>query len=304
MFAQRLQNRTLERNTRLCLGLDPRANLYRDLAHLEQHTLEVLEACAPYVACVKPQVAFYEMHGLEGFAILQRVCAAAQALELPIILDAKRGDIGSTAQAYAQAWLTGQYAGCALTVNPFLGFETLTPFVETARANGGGVFVLVKTSNAGSRDLQDIRGSYLPRLSISDRVSLELARLADGETRGPRPSRNPRLIDGEWVPTFDPLLPGKCTTNLSSVGAVVGATHPGELEKFRAQMPACTLLLPGLGAQGADPRTLAPAFLPGGVGAVVSASRGIQYAQDLDVHASREAAQNFRDQLNGVISST
>ncbi len=279
MFAQRLQNRTLERNTRLCLGLDPRDNLYRDLAHLEQHTLEVLEACAPYVACVKPQVAFYEMHGLEGFAILQRVCAAAQALELPIILDAKRGDIGSTAQAYAQAWLTGQYAGCAVTVNPFLGFETLTPFVETARANGGGVFVLVKTSNSGSRDLQDIRAADLPQITVAQHVALELARLAEQEN----------------------------TEGLSSVGAVVGATHPGELEKFRAQMPACTLLLPGLGVQGADPRTLAPAFLrgktAGGVGAVVSASRGIQYARDLDVHASREAAQNFRDQLNGVISS-
>jgi orotidine-5'-phosphate decarboxylase len=280
MFAQRLYHRTLERQTRLCLGLDPRANLYRDPAHLEQHTLEVLETCAPYVACVKPQVAFYEVLGLEGMAILQRICAAAQALELPIILDAKRGDIGSTAQAYAQAWLTGQYAGCAVTVNPFLGFETLTPFVETARANGGGVFVLVKTSNAGSRDIQDLRDADLPQITVAHHIALELARLAQ-EERG-QEQENP--------------------SGLSSVGAVVGATHPTELRQFRNQMPAATLLLPGLGAQGADPRMLAAAFLPGGVGAVVSASRGIQYANGLDVAAALEATRGFQDQLNNVVN--
>ncbi len=267
MFSERLTHRTLERQTRLCLGLDPRRDLYRDFDHLRSHTLEVLEVCAPLVACVKPQLAFFEALGLEGFTLLAEVVRAANALELPVILDAKRGDIGSTAEAYAAAWLSGEHAGCALTVNPFLGFETLTPFVNAARANGGAVFVLVKTSNPGSADLQDLRLENGP--TLSEKVALELVRLSDDES-------------GQF----------------SSVGAVVGATHPAQLEHFRTLMPRCLLLLPGLGAQGAALKELVPAFLPGGIGAVVSASRGIQYASGLDVKAARAAAVGFRDAMN------
>lgn len=267
MFSERLTHRTLEHQTRLCLGLDPRRDLYRDFAHLRQHTLEVLEVCAPLVVCVKPQLAFFEALGLEGFRLLSEVVGAARALDLPTILDAKRGDIGSTATAYAGAWLGGDFAGCALTVNPFLGFETLTPFVQGARANGGAIFVLVKTSNPGSADLQDLRqrgGS-----TISEKVALEVARLGREES-GP----------------------------FSSVGAVVGATHPSQLEHFRTLMPHTLLLLPGLGAQGATLEGLAPAFWADGTGAVVSASRGIQYVDGLSVEAARGAAQGFRDALN------
>ena len=264
-FIQRLTERTLNIQTRLCLGLDPRmqfgqASAYDDHDALRQHTLDVLDACAPLVACVKPQFAFYEALGVWGMALLEEVCEAARALNLPIILDAKRGDIGSTAAAYAQAWLTGQHAGDALTVNPFLGFETLTPFVEAARENGGAVFVLVKTSNPGQQDLQ---GG-----GVSEKVAAEVARL--GAEEG----------------------------GLSAVGAVVGATHPHELAHWRSAMPHAPLLLPGLGAQGARAADLAAAFLPGGTGAVVSASRGIQYARGLSINAAREAAKGFRDELN------
>ncbi|ADV66470.1 orotidine-5'-phosphate decarboxylase [Deinococcus maricopensis] len=263
-FAARLTERTLRLNTRLCVGLDPRADAYADFAALRAHTLAVLDATHAYAACMKPQLAFFEALGLPGLQLLEEVCAAARALDLPIILDAKRGDIGSTAEAYARAWLSGGHAGDALTVNPFLGFGTLLPFVTAARANGGAVFVLVKTSNP---DQADVQGG-----GVSERVADEVARLSAPEAEA-----------------------------LSSVGAVVGATHPQELAAFRARMPKAVLLLPGLGAQGGRAEDLAAAFLPGGVGAVVNASRGVQYAAGVDVDAAVEAARGFRDALNAVV---
>ncbi|WP_261664147.1 orotidine-5'-phosphate decarboxylase [Deinococcus sp. Marseille-Q6407] len=263
-FAEAVTERTRTLNTRLCVGLDPRLSHYRDADHLRQHTLEVLEATAPFAAAVKPQLAFYEALGIQGLQILEEVCAAARALDLPLILDAKRGDIGSTAEAYAEAWLTRQHAGAALTVNPFLGFGTLQPFVQAARENGGGLFVLVKTSNPDQADLQGE--------GISERVAAEVARLGTEE-------------DSEYA----------------SVGAVVGATHPSDLALFRGLMPQALLLLPGLGAQGAQARDLAGAFHPGGTGALASASRGVQYASGLDVAAAQEAARTFRDELNAAL---
>ncbi|MPY65868.1 orotidine-5'-phosphate decarboxylase [Deinococcus sp. SDU3-2] len=265
-FAALVTDRTRRLGTRLCVGLDPRPGLYRDPAHLREHTLDVLEATAPYAACVKPQLAFFEALGLPGFALLEEVCAAARTLGLPVLLDGKRGDIGSTAEAYAQGWLAGGHAGDALTVNPFLGFGALTPFVEAARANGGAVFVLVKTSNPDQADLQ---GG-----GISERVAAEVARLGAQEPGG----------------------------EYASVGAVVGATHPGDLAAFRAAMPRALLLLPGLGAQGAAAADLAPAFHSGGTGALASASRAVQYADGLSVIASREAAQRLRNELNAALS--
>ncbi|WP_345461797.1 orotidine-5'-phosphate decarboxylase [Deinococcus carri] len=268
-FAAAVTDRTRRLQTRLCVGLDPRASAYRDLAHLRTHTLDVLEATSPYAACVKPQLAFFEALGLPGFTLLEEVCAAARTLGLPVILDGKRGDIGSTAEAYARGWLTGTHAGDALTVNPFLGFGTLTPFVEAARANGGGLFVLVKTSNPDQADLQG--------QGVSERVAVEVARL-NAEEEGQ-----------DQANTY------------ASVGAVVGATHPQDLATFRALMPRALLLLPGLGAQGATAAELAPAFHAGGAGALASASRAVQYADGLDVAASREAARRLRDELNAVM---
>lgn len=266
-FAQALTDRTRRLNTRLCVGLDPRRDAYQDAAHLRAHTLDVLEAAAPYAACVKPQLAFFEALGLPGFTLLEEVCAAARTLGLPVILDGKRGDIGTTAAAYAQGWLTGPHAGDALTVNPFLGFGTLTPFVEAARASGSAIFVLVKTSNPDQADLQG--------QGVSERVAVEIARLGAEEA----------LEEGDYA----------------SVGAVVGATHPADLATFRAVMPRALLLLPGLGAQGAKAADLAPAFHAGGTGAVASASRAVQYASGLDVNAAREAAKALRDGLNGAL---
>jgi orotidine-5'-phosphate decarboxylase len=274
-FALRVAQRTRHLNTRLCLGLDPRPDAYlqdsyttdphASRADLRTHTLAVLERCAPYVAAVKPQLAYFELHGAWGLDLLSEVGRAARSLNLPIILDAKRGDIGSTAAAYAQAWLSGEWAGAALTVNPFLGFETLTPFVQAAREGGGAVYVLTKTSNPGQADLQ---GG-----GISERVAGEIVRL-NREEEG-----------------------------LELVGAVVGATHAGELEDWRAQLGGAPLLLPGLGAQGARAVDLAGAFLPDGTGALVNASRGIMYAGGADLDRAAEAAERYRDELNAGIAA-
>lgn len=264
-FAQAVTERTLRLNTRLCVGLDPRLDTYHDPEHLRRHTLDVLEAAAPYAACVKPQLAFYEALGLPGFQILEEVCSAARTLGLPVLLDGKRGDIGSTAAAYARGWLTGRHAGDALTVNPFLGFQTVRPFLDVAQANDGAIFVLVKTSNPDQADLQ---GN-----GVSEKVAAWVAQTND-ET--PEPQYGP-------------------------VGAVVGATHPTELATYRALMPRAVLLLPGLGAQGAAPQDLQAAFHPGGTGALASASRAVQYADGLSVTASREAARALRDGLNSAL---
>jgi orotidine-5'-phosphate decarboxylase len=266
-FAQSLHSRITTYNTRLCLGLDPRLEAHGTLPKLEQHTLDVLEACAPLVACVKPQVAFFETLGVTGLQLLEKVCATARGMGLPVILDAKRGDIASTAQAYANFWLSGQHAGSALTVSPYLGFDSLEPFLTVAQTNGGAIFVLLRTSNPGSSDLQLLETN---NGTVAQVVATHLETLA--------------------------------ASHYGAVGAVVGATHPDELETWRQQMPNVLFLLPGLGAQGAKAEALAPAFDEHGLGAVVSASRAIQYASpDLSVNAAREAAQRLRDGLNAAL---
>ncbi len=282
-FAESLHERSLRLNTRLCLGLDPRPEMHpltEPKAHgfdphgiaaaVETHCLETLEACAPFIAAVKPNVAYYEALGIPGLEVLNRICANARMLGLCVILDAKRGDFPSTAEAYAKAWLTGDHATSALTVNPFLGFETFAPFLEAARANDGAVFVLVKTSNPGSKDLQDLE---TPQGKVSEVVAKRLAQEA--------------LQDGSY----------------GAVGAVVGATHTTELAHFRSLMPNVLILLPGLGAQGANASDLAPAFDADGLGAVATSSRAIHYASRESEYAlqARDAARGFRDQLNAAL---
>ncbi len=269
----------LEFNTRICLGLDPRPESHPNTDPKQfdfdpsatatavlQHCTEVLESCTPYIACIKPQVAFYEALGIPGLEVLAQLCSVAQDLGLAIILDAKRGDFPSTAEAYASAWLTGKRAGTALTVNPFLGFETITPFLKAAISNQGSIFVLVKTSNPGSSDLQN---QQTANGTISEIIAKHLAQLATRET------------------------------GYGAVGAVVGATHSQELFHFRQLMPNVMLLLPGLGAQGANATDLAPAFDANGLGAIASSSRALQYASTGSDYAiaARTAAKTMRDEL-------
>lgn len=269
-FRETLVDRIERLGTRLCVGLDPRPAWHAPGVDLWTHCRDVLEACAPFACALKPQLAFFEAQGLAGLEVLFRVLELAREMELPVILDAKRGDIGSTAEAYAAAWLRGARAGSALTVNPYLGRDSLAPFVQAAREEGGALFCLVKTSNPGADDLQarDLGGRT---------VAEEVAGWISDWSGGPEP--------------YGP------------VGAVVGATRPEELDAWRRRLRKSWLLLPGVGAQGARPRDLGPAFDRLGMGAVVAVSRAVEYAsreKDFAIAAAR-SAKEIRDAIQEAL---
>lgn len=206
----------------------------------------VVELCAGRVAAVKPQSAFFELLGADGILAWERTVTAARAAGLIVIGDVKRGDIDSTARAYAKAFLEGPHACDAITVNPLLGEDSITPFLEACARVDAGLYVLVRTSNRGSATFQQ-HGTPPLYQKIADAVA-------------------------GWGSSSL----GAC--GLSNVGAVVGATHPAELALLRARMPRTPLLLPGYGAQGAGAAEVAGGFLDGGRGALVNSSRGILFA--------------------------
>ncbi len=243
-----------------CVGIDPlpghapslpffdAADTYGWLMELGHR---VIDACVGVVAAVKPQSAHYEVWGLDGIRALHDTVAYGRERGIVVVLDAKRGDIGSTAQSYATAYLssTGAAPADALTINPYLGRDALAPFVDTAIANAAGVFTLVKTSNPGSVDLQDIVVDGAP---IWTRV-------------------------GGWVEAFNA---GHLDADgFGPVGAVVGGTHPDVFAAARAAMPSAVFLVPGFGAQGGDVSHVAPMFRDG-VGALLSSSRAITFRSD------------------------
>jgi len=237
---------------RLCVGIDPHPGLLDawgltdSAVGLERFAMTAVEALAPVAAVVKPQSAFFERHGSKGIAVLEQVVAGCREQGALVLLDVKRGDIGSTAQAYADAFIP---LADAVTVNPYLGRDSLEPFVEACGREGAGMFCLVKTSNPGSADLQDVR-------------------LANG-----------RLLwqhVADIVRELGESLVGEC--GLSSVGAVVGATFPAEVVEARQLLPQSPLLLPGIGAQGGAPAEVAGAFSAGPASALLSASRSVIYA--------------------------
>jgi orotidine-5'-phosphate decarboxylase len=212
-----------------------------------------MDAVGPYVVAVKPQSAFFEALGADGVRALEEVCDYARSIGLLVIVDAKRGDIGSTARAYAEAFLEPRDGagplGDAVTANTFLGHDGCEPFVAACRRHGTGVFFLVRTSNPGAADVQD-------------------ATLLDGR---PLWHHIAELVH-EWG---QPLVGER---GLSSIGAVVGATHPRGVSEARRLMPQTLLLLPGVGAQGATPADVARAFTSGPASALVTASRSVIYA--------------------------
>src|SRR5207248_6601720 len=213
----------------------------------------IVDAVAPYSVAVKPQSAFFEALGADGMRAFEDVCDYARAAGLLVLADAKRGDIGSTARAYAAAFLeprgeAGPLAD-ALTVNSYLGRDSVEPFLQACRLHGAGIFCLVKTSNPGSADVQDLA-------------------LSDGRPLWQQVA--------EVVREWGEELVGE--NGLSAVGAVVGATHPRAVAEARKLMPQSVLLLPGVGAQGAAPADVARAFTSGPAGALVAVSRSVLYA--------------------------
>jgi orotidine-5'-phosphate decarboxylase len=242
-FADRLADAVERKGAPLCVGLDPDPALMPEGLGVVEFCRGIVDAVGSVAVAVKPQSAFFEALGPDGWVALADVCAYAREAGLLVIADAKRGDVPSTARAYAAAFAP---LADAVTVNPYLGLDSLEPFFA---CDGLGVFVLVRTSNPGSVDLQD-----LP--------------LADG-----RPLwQHVAGLVGRWGAEF------VGESGLSSIGAVVGATFPQQVAEARRLLPRSVLLLPGVGAQGARAEDLGEAFSVGPAGALVSASRSVIYA--------------------------
>ncbi|BAS25972.1 orotidine-5'-phosphate decarboxylase [Limnochorda pilosa] len=244
----------------------------------------ILPAAAPYVAGVKIQAAFYEEAGWAGAWALERTAALARELGLLVVLDVKRGDVPSTAAAYARAWLDGPLGADAVTLHPWLGSDSLEPFLERVRTNGRGLYLLVLPSNPGASELQE-----LPTGATGEPLYRVLARRV-----------------AAWADATDGDSPW------SSVGAVVGATRPDRVAELRRLMPRVPFLLPGVGAQGGRVETLGAAFSSGGRGAVVTASRSVLFGDGLSppggtrpaVEAAREVAsraKELRDRLAALV---
>lgn len=266
-FADRLILRLRELGHPLCVGLDPHGALLprlfvsnaRDAGAegaadaVEAFCGAILERVAGRVAIVKPQSAFFERLGWRGLRALERLTEKARSLGLLVLLDAKRGDMSSTAEGYAEAYLgSGATSRAdALTVNPYLGFETLEPFEKAAQANGRGLFVLVKTSNPGSGDLQDLVVANAPLyLHVARGLASHAAALVAPKTG--------------W----------------SSLGIVCGATWPDEARRVREVLPNALFLVPGYGAQGARAADAVAPFVPGPAGlegGIVNSSRAILF---------------------------
>ncbi|MBL8890107.1 MAG: orotidine-5'-phosphate decarboxylase [Planctomycetaceae bacterium] len=295
-FSQRLSDAILRTKTPLVVGLDPRlenlpktyaplvnGNIWDQAQAIREFCYWVIDVVADLVPAVKPQLAFFEELGPAGTQALADVVRYAREKQLLIIGDGKRGDIGTTASAYANAYLGvhSPWGMDSLTINPYLGVDTLQPFVQTARQRAAGIFVLVKTSNKGSGDFQDLimRSESAAAETLYQRVAAELNRLAH-----------------EANAATD-------TYNLCEIGAVVGATYPQQLVDLRERMPKCWLLIPGFGAQGGTAQDTAGGFHPNGLGAIVNSSRAILYSFDPDDHshgwvdAVRQATHNANQQL-------
>ena len=269
-FADSLMAAILRVGNPVCVGIDPRPE---DLPGgfldgfpgdrggvaraLEEFGRGVVDVVAPLVPAVKFQAAFYEAYGPEGVAALHATASHAREAGLIVLMDGKRNDIGSTAEAYARAYLGKVPVGetfepswdvDALTVNPYLGTDGISPFVKVATREGKGIFVLVRTSNASAREFQDLIADGRP---IYRHVAERLAGWAS---------------------------PHRGESGYSSVGAVVGATYPSELAELREALPGVPFLVPGYGTQGGSASDVAPAFDSNGLGALVNNSRGITFA--------------------------
>jgi orotidine-5'-phosphate decarboxylase len=272
-FADRLADEVERKRSQLVVGLDPNPDLLpvELRGDVARFCCGIVDSVAPHAVAVKPQLAFFEALGPAGMAAFDEVCAYARRAGLLVIADGKRGDVSSTARAYAEAYLEGDPPRAdALTVNPLLGRDALEPFLGAVRRGGVGVFVLVRTSNAGG-DVQD-------------------ATLSDG-----RPLwQHVATLVAEWGEEQIGEV------GLSSVGAVVGATHPRVVADARRLMPRTILLLPGVGVQGGTVADLGRAFQSGPASALVSASRSVIYAfrdtgADFREAAGAEAARLRRD---------
>ncbi|MGD9495114.1 MAG: orotidine-5'-phosphate decarboxylase [Armatimonadota bacterium] len=301
-FADRLMDAIAAKNSRVCVGIDP--VIERMPVHLQPHEWyspasvakdvrgfcqPLMRAVAEVAVAVKFNSAFFEALGPAGPELLQDLIGVALSLDLLVLADAKRGDVGSTAELYARA-VFADYVPFpmrhpdAVTVNPYAGSDGVLPFVAQAQRFGGGVFVLVKTSNPSSAEIQDLDAGGKP---VYRHVAELVRRWGEGR---------------------------EGASGYSSVGAVVGATWPEQLVELRAAMPRTPLLVPGYGAQGAGAQDVVAAFDDQGLGAIVNSSRAIIFAYASEPYASRfgpeqfdlaaaAAAREMRDEINRALGA-
>ena len=265
-FVEKLRDASARTDSLLCVGLDPEPSRLPQTVggDVSRFLQGIVEATADIAACYKPNLAFYEALGRDGHTVLGRVLDSIPR-DTPVIGDAKRGDIGNTATAYAKA-LFQVWGFDAVTVNPWGGEDCVRPFTEWADR---GVFLWCRGSNPGAADFQDLH------------VSLD---------------------SGETMPLYEAVaVRAHAWNEHGNIGLVAGATYPEQTARLRELCPEMTLLMPGIGAQGGDTGGAVRAALDSnGGGFIVNASRGVLYASDGDgwAEAARAAANNVRDEIN------
>jgi len=304
-FGDRLIQACKDKNSVVCVGLDPVLDRIPGQLIAEAEKKHgptrvaaaeamanfckgIIDATVDIIPVIKPQLAYFEILGSHGVWVFEEVCAYAKLKGLEVIADAKRGDIGTTAKAYSSAFIgqTEIYSkqepvfDCdAVTVNPYLGLDGIKPFLDDCGEFGKGIFVLAKTSNPSSGDIQD-RIIDESKLSVFETIAHFIESWASQEI-------------GE--------------SGYSYVGAVVGATYPSEMKKLRVLMPNSIFLVPGYGAQGGGAKDVLDAFNKDGLGAVINSSRGINYAYENHKggaksykEAAREVVEKMNKDLNKV----
>lgn len=296
-----------EKNNPTVMGLDPRYDMIPECIRnkyaenlsgacdaIFEFNKALIDATYDIVPAVKPQIAFYEMFGLEGLRAFNETCKYAREKGMLVIADIKRGDIGTTAQGYSNAFIGKTPIGALeysiydvdfVTLNPYMGIDSIKPFIDDCRKYQKGMFVLVKTSNKSSGDLQDLK------LENGKTIYETVADLVN-----------------EW---------GKDSVGeygYSDVSAVVGATYPKQIEELRSIMPAGFFLIPGYGAQGGKAEEIALGFDKNGLGGIVNASRSLmcayksdrwkdKYTEEQFAEATRAEAIRMRDELNAAINN-
>ena len=272
-FVEKLVTASRQQNSLLCVGLDPEPGrfpaFFQALSREEavaRFCEQIIEATAPFVCAFKPNIAFFEALGPGGMLTFQRVCCAVPA-HIPIIVDAKRGDLGNTARHYATA-LFDIYGCDAVTINPYLGYDSVAPFLDYTDK---GIILLCRTSNPSARDFQDL-----------------LVQSEDGQTR----------------PLYEVVAQRIQSWNKAgNCGLVVGATYPQELQTIRAICPDMPILIPGVGAQGGDLEASVQAGVDAhGERAILAVSRSILYASSGEdfANAARQEAQMLCDRMNAA----
>ena len=275
-----------EKNNPTVIGLDPRYEMIpKCITQKYAPTLEgaskaiiefnkrLIDATYDIIPAVKPQIAFYEMLGIEGMKAFKETCEYAKQKGMLVIADIKRGDIGSTAEGYSNAFLGKTKIGSKeerifdvefVTLNPYMGIDSIKPFIEDCKKYNKGIFILIKTSNPSSGDIQDVK------MKDGEELYTKVAKLVEnwGED-----------LRGEY--------------GYSSVGGVVGATYPEQLESLRKVAPHTFFLIPGYGAQGGKANDIAKAFDSNGIGGIVNSSRGLMCAYKSELWKEKYSEDEF-----------